>query len=226
MSLTVNAIEPAIEESKLAPAAEPLVFRSLEDRVSTPAEANAEPRECAPEALPFDLEAALQDAREQGRREATEAASVNLEQRILAERQTLARCVRQFEEEKQRYFAEVEGEVVKLALAIAERVLHRESAMDPAFLAGAARVALEQVADSSDMVLRVSAEEADRWTEAMKASAKSMVIEADEAMPRGECVLKTRSGTVQLGLRAQLQEIERGFFELLGRRPGLAGGIC
>ena len=91
--------------------------------------------------------------------------------------------------------------------------------MDPTFLAGAARVALEQVADSSDGAARL-AEEADRWTETMKSSAKTMIIEPDEAMPRGECVLKTRSGTVQLGLRAQLQEIERGFFELLGRRPG------
>ena len=49
-----------------------------------------------------------------------------------------------------------------------------------------------------------------------------MTIEADDEMPRGEAVLKTRSGTVQLGLRAQLQEIERGFFELLGRRPAMA----
>jgi flagellar assembly protein FliH len=223
---TVNATASAVEEKKPAFSAEPLVYRSLEDSINSAAEAASEAHESAPAEPPFDLEACLQAAREQGRREAIDASHVSTEQRILAEREAVTRTVQQFEAEKQRYFGDVEQEVVKLSLAIAERVLHRESAMDPTFLAGAARVALEQVADSSDIVLRVSAEEADRWIETMKSAPKGMIIEADEAMQRGECVLKTRSGTVQLGLRAQLQEIERGFFELLGRRPGLAGGVC
>jgi flagellar assembly protein FliH len=116
----------------------------------------------------------------------------------------------------------VEEEVVKLSLAIAERVLHRETEMDPLLLTGAARVALEQVADSSEAVLRVAADDVSRWSETLKPMAKGMAIEADETMRRGEMVLKTKSGTVELGVRAQLQEIERGFFELLGRRPPAA----
>ena len=132
----------------------------------------------------------------------------------------------QFEQEKQRYFSDVEQEVVKLSLAIAERVLRRESEMDPTLLAAAARVALEQVVDSSEAVLRVSVDEVDRWSEAFSPAAKGMLIEGDKDIARGECLLKTRSGTVQLGVRAQLQEIERGFFELLGRRPAMAVASC
>ena len=226
MSMEADGTGSILLEKNTAIAAEPLVFRSLDDGITSPASAAEEAVETALTVPPFDLEACLQSAREQGRREAMEAAVAAMEQRILAERETIFRSVQLFETEKQRYFSDVEKEVVKLALAIAERVLRRESAMDPTFLAGAARVALEQVADSSDVVLRVSAEEADRWTETMKSASKSMVIEADEAMARGECVLKTRSGTVHLGLRAQLQEIERGFFELLERRPALAAGSC
>jgi flagellar assembly protein FliH len=225
MNMAVNAAE-SNHEKKPAFDAEPLVFRNVEESTSCAADAPNNEQESAPEMPLFDLEASLGAAREQGRREALEAARASTEQRVLAEREAVTRALLQFEQEKQRYFSDVEQEVVKLSLAIAERVLHRESTMDPAFLAGAARVALEQVADSSDVVLRVSAEEANRWSESMKSAAKGMVIEPDEAMPRGDCILKTRSGTVQLGLRAQLQEIERGFFELLGRRPGLAAGTC
>ena len=35
----------------------------------------------------------------------------------------------------------------------------------------------------------------------------------------GECVLETRVGTVELGVKAQLEEIEKGFFDLLQQRP-------
>jgi flagellar assembly protein FliH len=148
------------------------------------------------------------------------AAEQDLKHRLLRERESVVRFVRQFEEEKQRYFAEIEGEVVKLSLAIAERVLHREAKMDPTLLAGAARVALDQVSDSSEAVLRVSPSEAEGWKQTI--GLKHVVIEVDEELPRGEAVLKTRSGTVQLGMRAQLLEIERGFFELLKRRPPMA----
>ena len=153
-------------------------------------------------------------------------AQTEMQQVIQIERRSVTRFVQQFEEEKQRYFSDVEGEVVKLSLAIAERVLRRESEMDPTLLAGAARVALEQVADSSDAVLRVPPDEVDGWNETFSPAAKGMVIEGDEEMRSGECVLKTRSGSVQLGMRAQLGEIERGFFDVLGRRPAVAVATC
>ena len=228
MSLEVSSASESLSRKKSVPTAEPLVFRSMEQEPNaTPLLDNlsqlAEP--IAEEA--FDLEASLRAAHDQGHREAMEAAMQTLQQRLHGERETLSRFVLQFEQEKRRYFSDVEQEVIKLSLAIAERVLRRESEMDPTLLAGAARVALEQVADSSEAVLRVSVGEVDRWTQTFgPAAAKGMTIEADEALTQGECVLKTRSGTVQLGMRAQLQEIERGFFELLGRRPTMAAASC
>ena len=44
-------------------------------------------------------------------------------------------------------------------------------------------------------------------------------VVSDEGMARGECVLETSVGTVELGIEAQLEEIERGFFDLMQRRP-------
>ena len=44
-------------------------------------------------------------------------------------------------------------------------------------------------------------------------------IVGDERLRAGECVLETNVGKVELGVSAQLEEIERGFFDLMQQRP-------
>jgi flagellar assembly protein FliH len=119
-----------------------------------------------------------------------------------------------------RYFAGVESEVVKLALAIAARVLHREAKLDPLLLSGVVRVALEKVAEDSTTVLRVPASELEMWQRAFVADAEcSLQLVGDERLSPGECVLNTNVGKVELGVSAQLEEIEHGFFDLMQQRP-------
>jgi flagellar assembly protein FliH len=197
---------------------QPLSFRAIEDLAVTQEPAELIIPEKQVELPSFDVEAERRAAHEQGRLEAENEMHASLQR----EREALNLVMSQFEQEKKRYFSEVESEVVKLSLAIAERVLHREVEMDPVLLAGAARVALDQVADASDAVLHVAVSDVDRWNETLKPFSRGLSIKADEAILRGEALLKTRSGTVHLGVRAQLQEIEHGFFELLGRRPSMA----
>jgi flagellar assembly protein FliH len=42
---------------------------------------------------------------------------------------------------------------------------------------------------------------------------------AGEGMRLGECVVETTMGSVDLGVRSQLGEIERGFFDRAGATP-------
>ncbi|WP_348268692.1 FliH/SctL family protein [Edaphobacter paludis] len=163
-----------------------------------------------------EIEAAQRVARVESRQEWKE----ELEERVAMERARVARVCDEFGRERARYFSDVEGEVVKLALAIAARVLHREANLDPLFLTAAVRVVLEKVADQSTMQLRVPAEEVERWKEAMSADAESRLqFIGEERMSAGECVLETSVGRVELGVKAQLEEIEKGFFDLLQQRP-------
>ena len=219
-----NSKPSSVLKDKALRPAEPLMFRNMRENLMDLPELDV-PVQAAPADEAIDLPAVIQAAEEHARREALAKAAEAYESQIRAERETISRTVQQFEQEKQVYFADLEQEVVKLSLAIAERVLRRESSMDPMLLAGAARVALEHISAGSAAVLRVSADEVNHWNQAVLPSAKSVTIEPDEELPRGECVLKTRSGTVQLGLKAQLQEIERGFFELMGRRPAMVGAF-
>jgi flagellar assembly protein FliH len=140
--------------------------------------------------------------------------------RIGEERAGIVRACEEFVAARARYFAGVEAEVVKLALAIAARVLHREAKLDPLLLAGVVRVALGKVAEDSATVLRVPVSAVEGWQEVFAGnSTSSPQIVGDEQLGDGECVLDTKVGKVELGVNAQLQEIERGFFDLMQQRP-------
>jgi flagellar assembly protein FliH len=164
--------------------------------------------------------ARIELAREQARTQTRQEWEERLEERIATERARVARVCEEFGKERARYFADVEAEVVKLALAIAKRVLHREANLDPLLLLGAVRVVLGKVADNSTVELRVSVAEVDSWREVIAAEGESRLqLMGDERLDAGECVLETSVGRVELGVNAQLEEIEKGFFDLLQKRP-------
>ena len=132
----------------------------------------------------------------------------------------LAELIDGFARERDRYFHAVEHEVVELALAVAARILRREAQMDPLLLTGAVRVALGQLSNSTQVRLRVPPAELDLWTEAiahLPNLALKPTVMAGEDMRLGDCAIETELGSVDLGVRAQLGEIERGFFDRAGK---------
>ncbi|MGO9319029.1 MAG: FliH/SctL family protein [Terracidiphilus sp.] len=166
---------------------------------------------------------AFEAGREQGRQEGHKAereAQNGSQAATQRERmQQAAGLLDSFTEERNHYLETVEREVVKLALAIAARILRREAQMDPLLLTGAVRVALGQLSQSTQVRLRVPPAELALWTEAIalvpNLTVKPAVI-AGEGMRLGDCVMETELGSVDLGIRAQLGEIERGFFDRVG----------
>ncbi len=140
-----------------------------------------------------------------------------------------------FAREHDRFLQAVEREVVDLALAVATRILRREAQMDPLLLTGAVRVALGQLSGSTQVRLRVPPTDLALWTEAMALLPNLAVkpsVEAGEGMRLGDCEIETELGSVDLGIRSQLGEIERGFFDRAGtakaspRAKTDAGGVA
>ena len=138
-------------------------------------------------------------------------------------KQQVAKLIGQFAQERDRYLHAVEREVVKLALAVAARILRREAQMDPLLLTGAVRVALGQLSGSTEARVRVPAAELDLWKAALallpNLAVKPQIV-AGEGMLLGDCVIETALGSVDLGIRSQLGEIERGFFDSATRCKG------
>jgi flagellar assembly protein FliH len=168
-------------------------------------------------------EAGLREGRQREREE--QAAALKLaEQRRM---QQAAELVASFAQARAQYLAAIEHEVVGLALAVAARILRREAQMDPLLLTGAVRVALGQLAASTSVLLKVPPEEFELWQETMAhlpGRIEKPTVLAGEGMKLGDCRLETTVGCVDLGLRAQLAEIERGFFDRAVRAPGRGTG--
>jgi flagellar assembly protein FliH len=165
------------------------------------------------------FESGRERGRQEGRQMEQEAqAAARAEAEKERARQT-AHLIESFTQERNRFLHEVEHEVVKLALAVAARILRREAQMDPLLLTGAVRVALGQLSGSTQVRLRVPPAELELWTEAVallpKVAVKPTVL-AGDGMRLGDCVIETELGTVDLGIRSQLGEIERGFFDRAG----------
>lgn len=166
-------------------------------------------------------------AREEGRREARQAAETAFAEERADLRQQIVEALGEFTKQRERYFHSIEREVVRLSLAIAGRVLHRQAQIDPLFLAGAVRVALDKLADTTGVVLRVAPAQVLAWQEMFRLHGGVRMqpeILGDLSLTAGECVLETHLGTVELGVKAQLEEIEKGFFDLLHHHPAAHAG--
>lgn len=128
------------------------------------------------------------------------------------------------------YLARVEREVVRLSLAIAERILRREAQIDPLLLAGGVRAALGRLAESTVVRLRVAAAQREMWVEMLRLIPGLPVrpeVVGDEQMESCDVALETEVGMVDLSVRAQIGEIERSFFDRAGNGPAAteaAGG--
>ncbi len=163
----------------------------------------------------------IEAAYRRGLAEGQDGALAESEQKIERVRAIVLKVCDGFKKDRKDYFVAVEAEVVKLALAIAARVLHREATLDPMLLRGVVKVALARVMDESGTVLRVPMVDVSAWQEGVRQdSALQLEISGDAKLMAGECILETRVGRVELGVAAQLEEIEKGFFDLLQQRPG------
>ncbi len=174
------------------------------------------------------FESGRERGRQEGRQAEREAQAAALTAEAERYKRQLAALAAKFSEERDRYLAAVEQEVVKLALAVAARILRREAQMDPLLLTGAVRVALGQLAGSSEVELRVPAAELELWKEViahLPHLATKPAVVPGEGMHLGDCAIESKVGTVDLGVRSQLGEIERGFFDRAGVAAEVADAI-
>jgi flagellar assembly protein FliH len=159
------------------------------------------------------------EARAEGIREGERRARAASEEALAREKARIAEVLSNFQQERNEYYSKVEVELVHFALAIAAKVLHREAQVDRMVVAGLVKVMLEKLEQGSGATVRVHPEAAESWRHYFHDNAALRIVEDFSLGPK-DCRLETQMGTADLGLDAQLKEIEKGFFDLLAQRPG------
>jgi flagellar assembly protein FliH len=165
------------------------------------------------------FEAGREQGKQEGRQAERQAHAAALSAASLERQRQAVELIQSFTQERDQFLHAVEREVVELAVAVAARILRREAQMDPLLLTGAVRIALGQLSGSTQVRLRVPPGDLDLWTEAMALApnlALKPAVVPGEGMRLGDCVVETELGSVDLGIRSQLGEIECGFFDRAG----------
>lgn len=186
-------------------------------------EATALLRASIPKYTEEDLQIRERGAREKGFGEAEARLRADYEKQLADERDGLLRVMKEFQSDRESYFERAEAQVVALSLAIARKILHREAQIDPLLLAGLVRLALEKVSTGGPVRLRVPPAAVGRWREILDGQVDlrpQPEVVGDGALNGAQCVLETEVGSAELSVETQLEEIEKGFLDLLATRPG------
>lgn len=111
--------------------------------------------------------------------------------------------------------AGAEAELRALAVRIAEKLLGRELALDPAVVVDVAATAMRHAGEPRELVVRCATEDLEalergkpRLVERCRA-AQVVRFVADDRVARGGCIIETELGIVDARLSTQLDAIER-----------------
>jgi len=169
---------------------------------------------------PQEVSHLVAEAHAQGLTQGIRQVTARFEEELAQERKRVADLVTGFQQQRSDYYAKVELDLVQLALAIAAKILHRESQVDPMVVAGLVKVMLERLQQKTTIVMRIRPEDAKSWRQYFHDYSNLQIVEDTSLAPKA-CFLETEVGVADMALESQLKEVEQGFFDLLARRPEL-----
>ena len=158
-----------------------------------------------------DAQAELHSARERGLGEGMRAAET-------AYRTKLARLdalTATLGEERREFFDRVEPEVVRLASAIAEKIIGEEMELRPERVVDLVREAMKRLRDREALRIRLSPQDLDLVKEARDDligsvdGVRKLEFVEDRRVDRGGCVIESENGTLDARVKTQMAEIER-----------------
>lgn len=115
---------------------------------------------------------------------------------------------------------QAEEDLVRLSIAIARRILHREVLVDSEALLGLTKAALSKVDQREIHVIRAHPETLPLIERILQQSGnqRRMELRGDARLDRGSLFIETARGELDASVETQLQEIERGFADIVGNQ--------
>jgi len=165
-----------------------------------------------------DAVAIRQRAQQDGNLAAQKAAEALVDDRIGKQMVTLLPALKQavdgMTQVRQNWLAHSEKTTVKVAAAIAARIIRRELIQAPQITLVLVKEALEMAAGSTDIQVRLHPDDHQALAGQVRSAAGELArlgtaeVVADPAISRGGCRIDTRFGTIDQQFEAQLARIE------------------
>lgn len=214
-------------------------LRAQADRILADARAQAERirRDAKAEATRL-TERAAEDGRaaghaeglEAGRAEGREAAHAEAVEEFRAQFDALTRdwqaALDRWNRDRNRMMLEAREDVIRLALAVARKIVHRHVDVDPAVVEDQIVEALRLVSEPGRLVVRVHRDERERVESVLPDLLQTLdedrdvcVVDDDSVEPGG-CIVATAGGEIDATLKTQLDRIARALLPGDGHRLG------
>jgi flagellar assembly protein FliH len=151
-----------------------------------------------------------------GEAAAKAAAAGELKQAV----QTLADSVVEISRSRAEILRRAEGDVVRLSIEIARRILHRELTLNTSALEALIRAALEKLQAQEVYRVRIHSGQEELMRSCLEKSGRSASVEviSDPSQPVGGAVFEINSGVLDASVETQLREIELGLTDRLQDR--------
>jgi flagellar assembly protein FliH len=164
-----------------------------------------------------DADRRVHEALTSGRRDGETAARQSLEPQLNAEVSKLRDLMREVLAAGVKLRAHAEEDLVRLAVAIARRILHREVTVDADAITGLVKAAFQRLDQREVHQVRTDPESLNTIKEVLRqlGAPASIKIAADPSLRRGSLVIESSRGTLEASIDSQLQEIQRGFIDIV-----------
>jgi flagellar assembly protein FliH len=156
------------------------------------------------------VEATKAQAHSDGFAEGTAAA----DREMTAMTETMRNLVEMARVERHKLMEDAEPELVRLAIGIAERVLHQQIALDRSVVVEMAKVAIARLVERESVTVRVNPGDLERMRNHREeflssGEIKNFRVIEDQRVDRGGVVVETDGGTIDARIGTQLNEAKR-----------------
>ncbi len=204
-------LEPVETPSWIKAASVPL---SPPEAAAPPPAPAAEPPQPSP-----DLAHIEKTAYESGFRQGEKAGMAIAEKKVEASLRRYSEAILEIGKLRSRLYHQVEREVVKLAVEVAKKIVHREIQADREIIQTLVKVALSHVAEKSAVTVHLHPVDYSYILEhrAELSSGgdedREVALLADKSIERGGCLIQTECGDIDARIEEEFREVERSFFE-------------
>ena len=172
-----------------------------------------------PQPLPIDVAQIEKSAYENGFRQGEKAGMEIAEKKVEALMRSYSEAILALGKQRSALYAQVERQVVKLALEAAKKIVHREIQADREVVHTLVKVALSHVAEKSAVTVHLHPTDynfiLDHRAELTGGAEGGQEVElmSDKSIQRGGCLVETECGNIDARIEEEFRELERGFFE-------------
>jgi flagellar assembly protein FliH len=177
----------------------------------------AEREQATLRAADAQIEKRIHEAHEMGRRKGEAAGRQAAAAEVQPVLQRLAAAIQEVSELRPRLRKQAESDLVRLALAIARRIVNRELSVDPEAITGLVRMGLDKLRLNEVVGIQVHPHHQAALKEHLaRSGAMNVEVSSNAAQERGTAVIETTRGKLDVSVETQLGEIERGLTDRLG----------